>query len=62
MPACGFFPTAMSRFAGGPPGSLERGAGRREDAAAGHARYFRNPVEIHGTAAITTMPTAIELR
>lgn len=48
--------------AGGPPGALESRTGRREDAAAGHARYFRNPVEIHGTAAITTMPTAIELR
>ena len=65
MLACGFFPTAMARFAGGPPGALESRAGRREGAAAGQVRhfgYFRNPVEIHGTAAITTMPTAIELR
>ncbi len=55
----------MARFAGGPPGAPERGASRREGAAAGQVRhfgYFRNPVEIQGTAAITTMPTAIELR
>lgn len=51
MLACGFFPTRNRKR-----------AGRREGAAAGHARYFRNPVEIHGTAAITTMPTAIEPR
>jgi hypothetical protein len=48
----------MEEGSGGrpPPG------GPREGAAADQAGYFRNPVEIHGTAAMTTMPTAIEPR
>jgi len=39
-----------------------RGGARGGGAAPDQAGYFRNPVEIHGTAAMTTMPTAIEPR
>ncbi len=44
------------------PHAMAPGRQGREGAAADQAGYFRNPVEIHGTAAMTTMPTAIEPR
>ena len=56
----------------GPSALKEGGKGRgiKEWGMAGAPRrrggrprgYFRNPVEIHGTAAMTTMPTAIDAR